>query len=77
MASVDSVHAHLVEELTDLRDVETQLTEALPKLAQWASSKELRAASAVGIAHDRSTKRSAGRQQRSMGRNRLASTKKR
>jgi ferritin-like metal-binding protein YciE len=44
MAAVDSLHAHLVEELTDLRDAETQLTEALPKLAQSASSKELRAA---------------------------------
>jgi len=42
MAAVDSLHAHLVEELTDLRDAETQLTEALPKLAQSATSKELR-----------------------------------
>ena len=44
MAAVDSLHAHLVEELTDLRDAETQLTQALPKLAQSATSKELRAA---------------------------------
>jgi ferritin-like metal-binding protein YciE len=44
MAAVDSLHAHLVEELTDLRDAETQLTEALPKLAQAATSKELRTA---------------------------------
>ena len=44
MAAVDSLHAHLVEELTDLRDAETQLTEALPKLAQSAASRELRAA---------------------------------
>jgi ferritin-like metal-binding protein YciE len=44
MAAVDSLHAHLVEELTDLRDAETQLTEALPKLAQSATSKELRTA---------------------------------
>jgi len=44
MAAVDSLRTHLVEELTDLRDAETQLTEALPKLAQSASSKELRAA---------------------------------
>jgi ferritin-like metal-binding protein YciE len=44
MASVDSLHAHLVEELTDLRDAETQLTQALPKLAQAASSRELRSA---------------------------------
>jgi ferritin-like metal-binding protein YciE len=44
MAAVHSLHAHLVEELTDLRDAETQLTEALPKLAQSASSTTLRAA---------------------------------
>lgn len=44
MAAVESLHAHLVEELTDLRDAETQLTEALPQLAQSATSKQLRAA---------------------------------
>lgn len=44
MAAVDSLHAHLVEELTDLRDAETQLTQALPKLAQAATSKALRRA---------------------------------
>jgi ferritin-like metal-binding protein YciE len=44
MAAVDSLHAHLVEELTDLRDAETQLTQALPKLAQSATSPQLRAA---------------------------------
>jgi ferritin-like metal-binding protein YciE len=44
MAAVDSLHAHLVEELTDLRDAETQLTQALPKLAQAATSKALRTA---------------------------------
>jgi ferritin-like metal-binding protein YciE len=44
MAAVHSLHAHLVDELTDLRDAETQLTEALPKLAQSATSPKLRAA---------------------------------
>jgi ferritin-like metal-binding protein YciE len=44
MAAVESLHAHLVEELTDLRDAETQLTQALPKLAQSATSRELRMA---------------------------------
>jgi ferritin-like metal-binding protein YciE len=44
MAAVDSLHAHLVEELTDLRDAETQLTQALPKLAESATSRELRTA---------------------------------
>jgi ferritin-like metal-binding protein YciE len=44
MAAVDSLHTHLVAELTDLRDAETQLTQALPKLAQSATSKTLRSA---------------------------------
>jgi ferritin-like metal-binding protein YciE len=44
MAAVDSLHAHLVEELTDLRDAETQLTQALPKLARSATSRALRTA---------------------------------
>lgn len=44
MAAVVSLHAHLVEELTDLRDAETQLTQALPKLAGAATSKALRSA---------------------------------
>ena len=44
MAAVHSLHAHLVEELTDLRDAETQLTDALPKLAKSATSPKLRAA---------------------------------
>jgi ferritin-like metal-binding protein YciE len=44
MAAVDSLYTHLVEELTDLRDAERQLTVALPKMAQSARSKPLRAA---------------------------------
>jgi ferritin-like metal-binding protein YciE len=38
MASVDSLRTHLVEELTDLRDAEQQLTRALPKMAKAATA---------------------------------------
>jgi ferritin-like metal-binding protein YciE len=44
MAAVESLHRHLVDELIDLRSAEEQLTEALPKLAKFATSKELRTA---------------------------------
>jgi len=41
---ITSLETHLVDELADLLDAETQLTEALPKLAQAATAAELRAA---------------------------------
>jgi ferritin-like metal-binding protein YciE len=44
MASVASLREHLVEELNDLLDAEQQLIEALPQMAERASSRELRAA---------------------------------
>jgi ferritin-like metal-binding protein YciE len=44
MATVDSLRTHLIDELFDLLDAETQLTETLPKLAQAATSRTLRAA---------------------------------
>src|SRR6185295_15472076 len=44
MASVSSLREHLVEELNDLLNAEQQLVEALPKMAERASSRELRAA---------------------------------
>lgn len=44
MATVDSLRTHLIDELLDLLDAERQLTETLPKLAQAATSKTLRAA---------------------------------
>jgi ferritin-like metal-binding protein YciE len=43
MASLDSLHALLEEELKDIYDAEKQLTKALPKLAKKASSPELKA----------------------------------
>jgi len=44
MATVESLRTHLVDELIDLRDAEEQLTKALPKLAESATSKPLRTA---------------------------------
>ena len=44
MASVASLREHLVEELNDLLNAEQQLTEALPQMAERASSHELRTA---------------------------------
>jgi ferritin-like metal-binding protein YciE len=43
MASLDSLHALLEEELKDIYDAEKQLTKALPKLAKKASSPDLKA----------------------------------
>ena len=42
MATVDSLRTHLIDELIDLLDAETQLTDTLPKLAQAATSTTLR-----------------------------------
>jgi ferritin-like metal-binding protein YciE len=44
MASVASLREHLVEELNDLLNAEEQLTEALPKMAERTTSRELRTA---------------------------------
>ena len=41
MATLDSLHALLKEELKDIYDAEKQLTKALPKLAKKASSPDL------------------------------------
>jgi ferritin-like metal-binding protein YciE len=44
MATVASLRDHLVEELNDLLNAEQQLIEALPKMGQRASSRQLQAA---------------------------------
>jgi ferritin-like metal-binding protein YciE len=44
MAEVESLRTHLIEELTDLLDAETQLTKALPKMAAAAVTKPLKVA---------------------------------
>ena len=41
MASLDSLHALLEEELKDIYDAEKQITKALPKMAKKASSPDL------------------------------------
>jgi ferritin-like metal-binding protein YciE len=42
MASLDSLHALLEEELKDIYDAEKQITKALPKMAKKASSPDLK-----------------------------------
>jgi ferritin-like metal-binding protein YciE len=42
--AVDSLRAHLIEELTDLFDAENQLTKALPKMASSATTPALKTA---------------------------------
>lgn len=44
MASVASLREHLIEELNDLLNAEQQLTDALPKMADRASRRELKTA---------------------------------
>ena len=44
MAAVESLRTHLIEELADLLDAETQLTKALPKMARAATTKPLKTA---------------------------------
>jgi ferritin-like metal-binding protein YciE len=44
MATVGSLREHLVEELSDLLDAERQLIEALPMMADRASTRELKGA---------------------------------
>ena len=44
MAAVTSLREHLIEELNDLLNAEQQLVEALPQMAERASSRELRTA---------------------------------
>ena len=53
MASVASLREHLVEELNDLLNAEQQLIEALPKMAERASSRELRTAIRSHLAETR------------------------
>ena len=53
MASVASLREHLVEELNDLLNAEQQLIEALPQMAERASSRELRTAIRSHLAETR------------------------
>ena len=51
--AVASLRAHLIEELTDLLDAETQLTKALPKMATAATTKPLKTAFQKHLAETR------------------------
>src|SRR5215217_4444450 len=53
MASVASLREHLVEELNDLLNAEQQLIEALPQMADRASTRELKAAFKSHLAETR------------------------
>jgi ferritin-like metal-binding protein YciE len=53
MASITSLREHLVDELNDLLNAEQQLIEALPKMAERAASRELRAAFKSHLAETR------------------------
>jgi len=53
MASMASLREHLVEQLNDLVNAEQQLIEALPKMAERASSRELRTAIRSHLAETR------------------------
>jgi len=54
MASVASLREHLVEELNDLLNAEQQLIEALPKMQEHASNRQLKAAFRSHLAQTRS-----------------------
>jgi ferritin-like metal-binding protein YciE len=53
MASIATLREHLVDELNDLLNAEQQLIEALPKMAERATSRDLRAAFKAHLAETR------------------------
>jgi len=67
MASVASLREHLVEELNDLLNAEQQLIEALPKMAERASSRELRTAFRGHLGETRQHEKRVARALRQLG----------
>ena len=67
MASVSSLREHLVEELNDLLNAEQQLIKALPKMAERASSRELRAAFKGHLAETKTHERRVAQALRQLG----------
>jgi ferritin-like metal-binding protein YciE len=67
MASVASLREHLVEELNDLLNAEQQLIEALPKMTERASSRELRAAFKAHLAETRQHEKRAAQALKTLG----------
>ncbi len=67
MASVTSLREHLVEELSDLLNAEQQLIEALLKMAERASSRELRAAFKGHLAETKQHEKRVGQALKQLG----------
>jgi ferritin-like metal-binding protein YciE len=67
MASVASLREHLVEELSDLLSAEQQLIEALPQMAERASSRELRAAFKGHLAETKQHEKRVGQALKQLG----------
>jgi ferritin-like metal-binding protein YciE len=67
MASVASLREHLVEELNDLLNAEQQLIEALPQMADKASTGQLKAAFRGHLAETREHEKRAARALRALG----------
>jgi ferritin-like metal-binding protein YciE len=67
MATVVSLREHLVEELNDLLNAEQQLIEALPQMAQRATSRELKAAFKNHLAETRTHERRATQALKQLG----------
>ena len=67
MASVASLREHLVEELNDLLNAEQQLIEALPMMAERASSRELRTAFRGHLGETRQHEKRVARALRQLG----------
>ena len=67
MASVASLREHLVEELNDLLNAEQQLIDALPKMAERASSRELRAAFKAHLVETRQHEKRAAQALKKLG----------
>jgi ferritin-like metal-binding protein YciE len=67
MATVASLREHLVEELNDLHDAEHQLIEALPQMAQRATSRDLKAAFKNHLAATRTHERRVAQALRQLG----------
>jgi ferritin-like metal-binding protein YciE len=67
MASVTSLREHLVEELNDLLNAEQQLIEALPQMAERASSRELKAAFKSHLAETKQHEKRVGQALKQLG----------
>jgi ferritin-like metal-binding protein YciE len=67
MATVASLREHLVEELNDLHNAEQQLIEALPQMAQRATSRDLKAAFKNHLVQTRTHERRVAQALRQLG----------